>query len=162
MNKTFCKQCGKATEYSLSKPKFCASCGTTFGLISTSNTPSPSVIPVVNPFLSNLSTNPPPARHIDPPQANQGLAFVDLDEDEDPDAAVVSEMQVEIINRNPSKSTIGQIAANPKRLNLAEIASMRPKEGKISKKKFLEDFSREAGALKPQTKNRRNKSNSSE
>ncbi len=30
--KTYCPDCGSATEYSLSKPKFCASCGKSFSL----------------------------------------------------------------------------------------------------------------------------------
>jgi len=158
MNKTFCKQCGKATEYSLSKPKFCAHCSATFGLASAS-----APAPAVNPFLARPS--PPPKAIPMPPAAAQSLEFVDLDEqdDLDVDGAVQGsgEMEVELVGVKRPKVKIGEIAQN-KKLNLKEIEAMRPKNAKVSKKQFLEDFSREAGAIRPQSRNRRLKTTSSE
>jgi len=147
MNRTFCSSCGKATEYSLDKPRLCAFCGTPFaGITNVASKP---------PLLKRPPNRPPP------PSVQTDYEEETDEEDDNLSAeeAVqsLSDIQVEVIHNKPTKTTIKDLAAG-RPVDIKSLEKLRQKNPKVSQKKFLEEFSREAGAIKPQSFSRRNKS----
>jgi len=125
MNKSFCQSCGKATEFTYSKPTFCAWCGTPFEqyLPKTANKPKQTNAQLIKP-----ETN---------------LDFELEDEDK-----ISPEFEVEIPVVPSSKITIGQLIdpkAGPPKPITSNLRS------RVSTKKLLAEFQKEAGAIKPRS-----------
>ena len=134
----YCQKCGKPTEYSINKPRFCAFCANSFELSIGKTCSLPQAVPSASPAPSPL-----PPKEMD--------YSLDEEDDSEPIIESASQMNIEIIGRTPKKTKIEQIATGTK-INLEEIRSLRPRNKKISKKKFLEQFAQQAGALKPHSR----------
>jgi hypothetical protein len=148
MLKLYCTECGGPTSYLDSKPKFCSSCGISFDKL------------VVNKVLLQKPTADKP---VAPKKIVSKFQRVTDDEDTDSDFDD-SEYDINEVNRVPSihkldveidqeykdkkvKTKIGDIigsATNPSR---KEKIKGKPVT-KADRKKFLEDFKREAGSIR--------------
>lgn len=156
MLKLYCTECGSPTSYSASKPKFCSSCGTPFDKL------------VVNKVLMQKPTADKPVapRKIVPILKK---ATNTQDEDTDPDfddpeddinevnrVPSIRRLDVEIDQHQPAqqKTKIGDILGSAKAGAKREKIKAKPVT-KADRKKFLEDFQREAGAIRPSSRGRK-------
>jgi hypothetical protein len=152
MLKIYCTECGGPTNYSSSKPKFCSSCGSPFDKL------------VVNKTLNQKQTvdTPIQQRRILPkiqPKARVEDYENDNDSDEydDQDVNYVPEvkgLEVELNQIQPQKTKIGDIIGSAKSGGTREKITAK-KLTKSEKKKFFEDFQREAGSLRPKSRGRK-------
>jgi hypothetical protein len=150
MLKLYCTECGSPTSYSASKPKFCSSCGTPFDKL------------VVNKVLLQKPTADKP---VAPKKISPRLqkATNTQDEDTDPDfddpeddineinsVPPIDRLDVEIDQGHPPtqpKTKIGDIIGTSKSGTIREKIKSKPVT-KTDRKKFLEDFQREAGSIR--------------
>ena len=138
MLKTYCPECGSPTEYSINKPKFCSGCGKS--------------------FLDNISKQ---NKFIQKPNPIKAKTFIEEDyEDEDVEINDIKELpdikdldfEISITPSNSEK--IGQIAGTSNKNDL------RQREDHIDpsiNENFLENFAKEAGAIRPKTRVRKPK-----
>lgn len=135
MLKYFCQVCGQSTEYTLSKPKFCANCSHPFesqGSSASTTKPKPTIATA----RQKPSVRPPP------PEPENNL------ESDDDNIEVLPELDITdvvIVPTKTNKITIGQLAAEHK-LGL----EARPKR-KMNKKQFQEEWLKEAGTRRNDT-----------
>lgn len=129
--KIYCQSCGNATDYSLSKPKFCASCGTGFQLLATNVTAaSPKTVTTTIPAAPKR-----PAQRV----------IVSPEEDTDDEnfilPVVTEPISFELKGSGVKKEKIGEVA------NTRDDGYRRdrPKSKAKSKSAALKQFSREAG-----------------
>jgi len=128
--KLYCKSCGSATDYTINKPKFCANCG--------------------NSFLENK---------ILPKKINLSKDTYNEDvEDEESEANLesiknISNLDYEISTYEKPKQTIGDLVGTSNGQELSNNPDIPQK--KISRKEFLEQFSREAGSLRGKNRTRK-------
>ena len=136
--KRYCLDCGAPTEYSLKKPVFCANCG--------------------NPFEKNNQVSQPTVQKVQlqkPKIAKKTyLPEVDIEDDQDFDdneenitsIPQISKIQVETASEIPTRGVklkdLMGTGENTKRNKI------KTKGKKTSKKQILEDFAKEAGALR--------------
>lgn len=146
MLKLYCTECGSPTSYSASKPKFCSSCGTSFDKL------------VVNKVLLQKPTADKP---VIPKKISPRLqkATNTQDEDTDPDfddteddinkMPSIYRLDVEIDQGHAaqSKTKIGDIIGSARNSQKREKIKGKPTT-KADRKKFLEDFQREAGSIR--------------
>lgn len=148
MLKLYCTECGSPTSYSASKPKFCSSCGTSFDKL------------VVNKVLLQKPTADKP---VAPKKIAPRLqkATNTQDEDTDPDfddpeddindvnsVPPIRRLDVEIDQGYPSaKTKIGDIVGSSRSGAKREKIQGKPIT-KADRKKFLEDFQKEAGSIR--------------
>ena len=132
MLKIYCSQCGSPTEYSLNKPKFCSSCGAS--------------------FYSNLKIvskiQPKPIVNINN----------DIDESEDytevSQVPEINNLDFDIdIERSPVQK-ISDIAGSAKNNPYRELDNMPVEK---NTKNIIEEFQKEASAIRPKQKNRKPK-----
>jgi len=146
MLKLYCTECGSPTSYSASKPKFCSSCGTSFDKL------------IVNKVLLQKPT-------VDKPVATKKIsprlqkATNTQDEDTDPDfddteddinkMPSIYRLDVEIDQGHAaqSKTKIGDIVGSARNSQKREKIKGKPTT-KADRKKFLEDFQKEAGCIR--------------
>ena len=147
MLKLYCTECGSLISYSASKPKFCSSCGTSFDKL------------VVNKVLLQKPTADKP---VAPNKISPRLqkATNTQDEDTDPDfddqeddvtkMPSIRRLDVEIDQGHAttqSKTKIGDIIGSAKSPQKREKIKGKTVT-KADRKKFLEDFQREAGSIR--------------
>lgn len=148
MLKLYCSECGSPTSYSASKPKFCSSCGTSFDKL------------VVNKVLLQKPTADKP---VAPKKISPRLqkATNTQDEDTDPDfddpeddindvnsVPPIRRLDVEIDQAHSSaKTKIGDIVGSSRSGAKREKTQGKPIT-KADRKKFLEDFQKEAGSIR--------------
>jgi len=147
MLKLYCTECGSPTSYSASKPKFCSSCGTSFDKL------------VVNKVLLQKPTADKP---VAPKKISPRLqkATNTQDEDTDPDfddpeddinrVPSIHRLDVEIdqgYQDKKEKTKIGDIIGSSRGGAKREKIQAKPLT-KADRKKFLEDFKREAGSVR--------------
>jgi hypothetical protein len=152
MLKLYCTECGSPTSYSASKPKFCSSCGTSFDKL------------VVNKVMLQKPTADKP---VAPKKISPRLqkATNTQDEDTDPDfddpedditkMPSIRRLDVEIDQGYPQaqqRTKIGDIVGSSK--NAAKREKIKGKTTKADRRKFLEDFQKEAGSLRPSSRGR--------
>jgi len=149
MNKMFCQACGKATEFTFSKPSSCVWCKTAFGAF----IPQTSDKAKKNPVFPSDSPSSSPS-----PKQNINLGF-ELDNfgvdnevrDDSPTDSI--EINIDVPTRKQTKTTIGQIVSsagtNPP--PPTPIVAVKSAGRKASLKKILQEFQKEAGAIKPQS-----------
>jgi uncharacterized Zn finger protein (UPF0148 family) len=141
MLKIYCTECGGPTSYSVNKPKFCSHCGNAFDKL------------VVNKTQVQKET----ISKIRPRQMEE----LNIEDDDDEGSEVnyvpeISKIDYEIINESARKEKIGNImGTSDPSMRTRQPRQKGKKITKAEKKKFLEDFQKEAGALRP--KNRGNK-----
>lgn len=153
MLKVYCTECGSPTNYTASKPKFCSSCGTSFDKL------------VVNKVLMQKPT-------ADKPVAPKRIApkiqkATDIENDDEYDDYDDPEDDINKINNVPSirrldveidqgpsvqqKTKIGDIIGSAK--GGAKREKIKGKNlTKAERQKFLEDFKKEAGAIRPRSR----------
>jgi uncharacterized Zn finger protein (UPF0148 family) len=145
MLKLYCTECGSPTSYSASKPKFCSSCGTSFDKL------------VVNKVLLQKPTADKPVapKKISPrlqKSVNAEDEDTDFDDSEDEINSVpqINRLDVEIDERyedKKEKTRIGDIIGSSRGGTKREKIKGKPVT-KADRKKFLEDFQREAGSIR--------------
>jgi len=157
MLKLYCTECGSPTSYSASKPKFCSSCGTPFDKL------------IVNKVMLQKPT-------VDKPVAPQKISpkirkatnnqYEDTDPDfDDPEEDIndvnsvppIRRLDVEIdqgYQDRKEKTKIGDIIGSSRSGAKREKIQGKPTT-KVDRKKFLEDFKREAGAIRPSSRGRK-------
>jgi ribosomal protein L37E len=140
MLKIYCTECGGPTSYSVNKPKFCSHCGNPFEKL------------VVNKTQFQKQT----ISKIRPRQIEE-LNIEDDDEGSEVNyVPEISQIDCEIIGESNKKEKIGNImGTSDPSMRTRQPRQKAKKITKAEKKKFLEDFQREAGSLRP--KNRGNK-----
>jgi hypothetical protein len=149
MLKIYCTECGSPTTYTAAKPKFCSACGMSFDKL------------VINKVLLQKPTvdQSKPVRKI-LPKIERKAEAENYDDNEDDDYSDVNHvpeinnLDIEI-EENPivRKTKIGDIIGS------AKNASKREKNKsknitKAERQKFLEDFKKEAGAIRPKSRGR--------
>jgi hypothetical protein len=145
MLKIYCTECGAPTEYSLNKPKFCSGCGNPFGGKKQEEK-------VVQKVLLQKPTITAKRENIEPQDY----------EDEDAEVSEVNEVpnidnldfDINLITPTPEK--IGNIVGSSERNDLRRN---RPSQ-KVDRKKVLEDFAKEGGAIRPASRTVTNSSKS--
>lgn len=143
MLKVYCTECGAPTEYSLNKPKFCSSCG--------------------NPFIGTKKEQPVVQKVLmQKPTIASKRPNIQVEDFEDDDLEVTEvnevpnldglnfDIQIQPDNVEKIGNIIGSSAeGNSLRRNREKI--------KVNKKEQLENFQKEAGAIKPKSRVRSNK-----
>ena len=125
--KAYCPDCGSATEYSLSKPKFCASCGKSFSLTASA--------PVKKIFT-------PQARPAKPKFSN---AEINIEEEEEFSIPDLDKLQVSIeASRFKNVNKIGDIMGSNTDSEQEEF--QRQPDSSYSLDSFEQDFMRDAGS----------------
>jgi hypothetical protein len=154
MLKLYCTECGSPTSYSASKPKFCSSCGTSFDKL------------VVNKVMLQKPTADKPVapKKILPrfQKATDEDTDLDFDDPEDDINDVnsvppIRRLDVEIdqgYQPSQQKTKIGDIIGSSRSGAKREKIQGKPIT-KADRKKFLEDFKREAGAIRPSSRGRK-------
>ena len=126
--KEYCQVCGGSTTYTLTKPKFCSECGELF----TGAKPVPK---------KTIAQRPAP--HPTP-------RVIEAEEVEDDGVVIpdISNLEVRIEHREAPKVTLGQVGIQAP---LPASEKFRRPTVKMSQKKFLEQFRREAGGIKTES-----------
>jgi uncharacterized Zn finger protein (UPF0148 family) len=140
MLKIYCSECGAPTTYTSNKPKFCSSCGISF----------------------NKEASKPQQQKIVPKVIPTKIESSFEEEDDDLGQEVnhvpeINKIDYEIEERTYRGEKLGNIVGTLD--NSERSKSNKDQNKKITKterKKFLEEFSKEAGALKPRTRTRKN------
>jgi len=137
MLKIYCVKCGNPTVYSLSKPKFCSSCGESFN----------------NNFIKNTATVENPK--VELKNIRPEIDFDDEDyADNITSVPKISHLNYEIDSISDKKIKIGDIIGTEEKQNKQKNKSK--KFSKLDRKKFLEEFRKEAGAIKPKLRDKKN------
>jgi hypothetical protein len=146
MLKTYCTECGSPTTYSSSKPKFCSGCGVAFDKI------------VVNKTLMQKRTMDAPKKSIKIVSKKQPIVDEEdhseddnYDQDEVNYVPEVNGLDIEMQQVERSTTKIKDILGSAKSPFKREKIQSK-KITKADRKKFLEDFSREAGSLRPKNR----------
>lgn len=132
MLKIYCTDCGSPTSYSATKPKFCSNCAKSF-----ENT-------VVNKVLPQKRTIAKIKKALD----------YDYDEDISNESDInkipdISEIEYEISSTKYQGQSIKEIMGTRKDQNsFKEEAKSEKKQSKADKKKILEEWKREASAIR--------------
>jgi hypothetical protein len=151
MLKIYCTECGGPTSYLDPKPKFCSSCGTSFDKL------------VVNKVLLQKPTADKP---VAPKKISPRLQKIRNSEEEDTDSDFddpednitkmpsILRLDVEIdqgYQDRKEKTKIGDIIGSAKNAPKREKIKGKP-QTKTDRKKFLQDFQREAGSIRPSSR----------
>jgi hypothetical protein len=120
--KAYCPDCGSATEYSLSKPKFCASCGKSFSLTASA-----------------------PVKKIFKPRAKTVEPQIEIEEEEEFSIPDIDKLQVSIeASRFKNVNKIGEIMGSNTDSEQEEF--QRQPDSSYSLDSFEQDFMRDAGS----------------
>jgi hypothetical protein len=144
MLKIYCIECGNPTTYTSLKPKFCSSCGQSFEksinkpinqkIISSQPSQLNKVVPRVNPILKN--------------------EYDDFEDDYDGDinhVPNINNLDIEFEKNIANKTKIGDIIGSSKSSTKREKIKSK-NITKSERQKFLENFKKEAGAIRPKFK----------
>jgi hypothetical protein len=143
MLKLYCPECGNPTSYSVSKPKFCSNCGNSFEKT----------------IINKIQTEKPSFNKIQPSKKVIARNEEDFDDDEDDFQEInyvpdIKKLDCDIIESKKQNLKIKDIIGTADPID----NSQRNKTKKLSKterKKFLEEFQKEAGSLRPKSRGRR-------
>lgn len=143
MLKIYCTECGNPTTYTSAKPKFCSACGQPFDKS------------ISNPTNQKVVTSQP-KKII--PKVNAALNNEDDDFEDNYDGDVnyvpkINNLDVEIDKAPSTKTRIGDIIGSSKSVSKREKIKAK-NATKAERQKFLEDFKREAGAIRPKSRGR--------
>ena len=155
MLKIYCTECGNPTTYTSAKPKFCSACGEPF---------DKSVVNKVllqKPTADKPVTQNRPQKRILPRIERKAEVenYDDNDDDYDDDynsvnsVPQIDNLDIEIQETITQKTKIGDIIGSSKSLNKREKLKGK-NTTKAERQKFLEDFKREAGAIRPKSRGR--------
>jgi hypothetical protein len=149
MLKIYCTECGSPTNYTSSKPKFCSACGSPFDKLVVNK------VQLQKPTITKENIYKKPI--------NQSKnSFIDDQEDYDDDdiqdvnnVPNIRSLDVELQANDMQKVKIGEIAGTGASFKRQRNKTSK-KLTKADKKKFLEEWQREAGAIRPKTRGRKN------
>lgn len=137
MLKIYCTDCGAPTEYSLNKPKFCSSCGYSFN--------GPVVKKEEKVVQKVLMQKPTIAKR-------PNIETEDYDDDDSEVTEVnyvpeINDLSFDIDVQSRGKETLGSIMGS----SAGEDNQLRKNKSseKVNKKKVMEDFAKEGGAIRP-------------
>lgn len=141
MLKAYCSKCGSPTEYSLAKPKFCTNCGFSF---------------INNTAVANKSIQ------AQPPVKAKKIINEDYDEYEDENVEVeeikelpnIENLDFDITISPSNIEKIGDLAGTSKENFLRRQEDNTTPQ---SDENFLENFAKEAGAIRPKNRVRKSK-----
>lgn len=159
MLKIYCTECGNPTTYTTAKPKFCSSCGTPFEklvvnkvLLQKPTTDKPQEVKIIE--------RAPERKRLPIVQRKANVDNEDNYDEDDYDSEDVNRvpningLAVDIHESNQGKTKIGDIIGSSK--NQTKREKIKGKAlSKNDRKKFLEDFKREAGSLRPKSRGQR-------
>ena len=145
MLKIYCTECGAPTEYSLNKPKFCSGCGNPFGAKKQEEK-------VVQKVLLQKPTITAKRENIEPQDYEDNDAEV-FEVNEVPD---IDNLDFDINLITPTSEKIGNIVGSSEKNDLRRNRSSE----KVDRKKVLEDFAKEGGAIRPASRTVTNSSKS--
>jgi len=134
MLKIYCTECGAPTEYSLNKPKFCSSCGNSFGAKKQEEK-------VVQKVLMQKPTIIAKRENIEP----QDYEDDDAEISEVNEVPNINNLDFDINLITPASEKIGNIVGSSEKNDLRRNRSSE----KVDRKKVLEDFAKEGGAIRP-------------
>jgi hypothetical protein len=123
--KKYCASCGKPSVFSVSdKPKFCAGCGSKFD------------------FGQNLTSSVAKKEETE----EEAYGFEEEGESQEHSLPNMTKLDIDLEYVEGHTETLGSMIDNP----IPNSSSDQPKRttGKVSRKKFLEDFKKEAGSLR--------------
>jgi hypothetical protein len=138
MLKIYCSDCGSPSEYSLNKPKFCTNCGNSFEKN------------VVNKVLMQKQT----ISKIQPKKSFEQEVNIDEEDESNDNYDVkhvpnISNIDYELIGNEQKTQKIGNIMGTATGPREKKTREKTKKLTKSDLKKFREDFSKEAGSLRP-------------
>jgi hypothetical protein len=144
--KKYCINCGSGTEFSSIKPKFCSACGHNFDVS----------------FATNKIVQQIPERKIKPNISINDNIEIDDDDFDDKDinhVPNIDQLNVDYEVQKYQGVKFNKMLDNPINASLAANPTKKEKiKGKkISKKEakdFFDNFSKEAGALRPKNKSK--------
>jgi uncharacterized Zn finger protein (UPF0148 family) len=146
MLKIYCTECGAPTEYSLNKPKFCSSCGNPFSGAKKQEEK------VVQKVLLQKPTITAKRENIEP----QDYEDDDAEVSEVNEVPNIDNLDFDINLITPTSEKIGNIVGSSERNDLRRNRSSE----KVDRKKVLEDFAKEGGAIRPASRTVTNSSKS--
>jgi hypothetical protein len=151
MLKLYCSECGNPTSYTSLKPKFCSGCGNSFDKTLINKTSE----------HKSITAKFEQPRRISPkvPVKPQFEKYDDEDDDYDHEeinhVPNISNLDCDIDEPRRNQVKIGDIIGSNKNPSRREKQKNKS-QTKSERKKFLEDFQKEAGALRPKSKGRKN------
>ncbi len=123
--KIYCPTCGAGTDYSLAKPKFCASCGEAF-----------------------TALNSVPAKRVfKPSPQNPAVIAQEVVDEEEFKAPLIDKLDFEMLSSSSFKVTKMQDLVGTQEKNLDD-GYVREADPSYSKDSFEQDFLRDAGSSK--------------
>lgn len=137
MLKIYCTDCGAPTEYSLNKPKFCSSCGFSFtGQVAKKEEKVVQKVLIQNPTIAKRP-------NIDP----EDYEDEDTEITEADHVPEISDLSFDLDVPSRQKQTLGSIMGTSQ----SQENQLRKNKSsqKIDKKKVIEDFAKEGGAIRP-------------
>jgi hypothetical protein len=151
MLKLYCSECGTPTSYTSLKPKFCSGCGNAFDktLINKTSEQKPITAKFEQP--RRISPKVP----VEPQFEKYDDEDDDYDQEEINHVPNISNLDCEIDEPRRNQVKIGDIIGSNKNPSRREKLKNKS-QTKSERKKFLEDFQREAGALRPKNRGRKN------
>lgn len=137
--KRYCSSCGVPTEYSLKKPNFCSNCGTPF---EKQNKLDQILSSTPNQIIENKNLK----NEIDFEIEDDNL----IDGEDVRSVPKISSLEIETSSQRQRGEKLKDILRAPS--PRAKRVNQKNKHQKISSKKILEDFRKEAGALRPKNR----------
>lgn len=140
MLKIYCPECGGPTEYSLNKPKFCSSCGSSF---------TGQVVKKEEKVVQKVLMQKPTIAK------RPNIEVEDYDDDEAETTEVdhvpeINNLTFDIDVQPRGKETLGSIMGS----SAGQDNELRKNKSfeKVDKKKVMEDFAKEGGAIRPSSR----------
>jgi len=133
--KKYCTTCGSPTDYSLKLPLFCSSCGKSFDTNNTSASKAQSKQIIAK---QNLEEDQYEDEDSDSEEINYVPDISDLDVD------------LQVPQNKPVK--LGSILGTSKDVESIQLSNVDNPNIKMSKKKILEEFAKEAGSIRKNKK----------
>lgn len=143
MLKIYCTECGNPTTYTAAKPKFCSACGQPFDKSISK--------PANQKVLANQPKKTLPK--VSTVLENENDEFEDDYNEDVNHVPEINNLDVEIDRAEPTKTRIGDIIGSSKSTSKREKIKTKDMT-KAERQKFLEDFKKEAGAIRPKSRGR--------
>jgi len=133
--KKYCTSCGSPTDYSLKSPLFCSSCGKSFD-------------------INNISVSKVQSRQIITKQNLEEDQDEDFDSEEVNYVPNISDLDVDLQIPNNKPVKLGAILGTSKDVEQIQLSKVDNPHVKMSRKKVLEEFAKEAGSIRKNKKSK--------
>jgi hypothetical protein len=143
MLKIYCTECGNPTNYSVSKPKFCSNCGSSFEKT----------------IINKIKPEQPSFNKIQPSKKVIARNEEDPDYEEDESEEInyvpdIRKLDCDIMESKKQNLKIKDVIGTADPIDKSQRNKTK-KLSKIERKKFLEEFQKEAGSLRPKSRGRK-------